>query len=524
MFRAALPAVAAVISPLMAAQADQLIALPGFKVELLRSAQAVEGSWIGLAIDEKGRLYLAPQEDKCPILRATLDESGHVEKIEPLPFPLSKPMGMLWAYQSLYVSADGPEGRGIYRIFDDDRDGNPDRLTLFKKVPGGGGEHGAQAIVLGPDRQLYIVMGNATPLVDGIAEDSPFRNYAEDDLLPRIKDPVATSFNDVKSPYGHVLRTDENGNRWELWCAGLCHAGDIDFDPQGNLFTHDGDMEGDVGLPWYRPTRVLHLVAGGEFGFREGSAKWPEYYVDSLPAALNVGHGSPSGIAFGTRSNWPDRWRRALYVADLTFGRILAVHLEPRGAGFTGRFDEILKCRGMPVTDVEFGIDGAMFFTVGGRGTQGGLYRLSLDAATTAPAEPAAPVSAAPDPPASDLRFGPPIARLDERLWRWLGSEDRRVSRAAGLVVESIVATNSAADSGDGRPGLDWEPDDLDPVSRAPALEFLLAMARSAGPREKERILRGLDRLAGLIDVGTRVAESSPDSRTRPRAPRQTIG
>ena len=36
-----------------------------------------------------------------------------------------------------------------------------------------------------------------------------------------------------------------------------------------------------------------------------------------------------------------------------------------------------LSGKGMPVSDLEFGKDGAMYFTVGGRGTQGGLYRVS---------------------------------------------------------------------------------------------------------------------------------------------------
>src|SRR5437763_15861874 len=38
----------------MATPAESLAVLPGFKVELLRSAQTGEGSWVSMAVDPKG--------------------------------------------------------------------------------------------------------------------------------------------------------------------------------------------------------------------------------------------------------------------------------------------------------------------------------------------------------------------------------------------------------------------------------------------------------------------------------------
>ena len=34
-------------------------------------------------------------------------------------------------------------------------------------------------------------------------------------------------------------------------------------------------MEWDVNTPWYRPTRVMHVTSGSEFGYRNGAGKWP---------------------------------------------------------------------------------------------------------------------------------------------------------------------------------------------------------------------------------------------------------
>jgi hypothetical protein len=119
------------------------------------------------------------------------------------------------------------------------------------------------------------------------------------------------------------------------FCGGFRNQYDIDFSADGELFTYDSDMEWDVGLPWYRPTKIFHVTSGGEYGFREGSAKWPEYYPDSVATTADVGLGSPTGVKFGTNSNFPEKYRRAFYAMDWTYGRILAVHLKPDGSTFT---------------------------------------------------------------------------------------------------------------------------------------------------------------------------------------------
>ena len=413
--------------------AEQLSVPPGFKVELLKSANAArEGSWVSMTLDDAGRLYISPQ-GKVPeggIMRLTLDAQGHIAKTDWLKVDVGAAMGMLWAFNSLYVNGQGPDGQAVYRVTDSDGDGDIDKVALFKKIPGGGGEHGSHGLALGPDgKSIYIVNGNSTPLIDGIAPDSPYRNYADDILVPRVMDPVATFFDNIKIPCGHLLRTDENGTKWELMAGGMRNAYDIDFNADGELFTYDSDMEWDVGMPWYRPSRILHLLPGGEYGFREGNQKWPVSYADSLPPVCDIGLGCPTGVKFGTRSNFPEKYRRAFFVLDWTFGRILAVHMQPRGASYTAKnplasytyptgpeprstavpavrtagvppasvsagtadvrtgvtpvlqpesdVEVFLSGKAMPFTDLEFGKDGAMYVTVGGRGTQSGLYRVS---------------------------------------------------------------------------------------------------------------------------------------------------
>src|SRR5206468_2267464 len=130
------------------------------------------------------------------------------------------------------------------------------------------------------------------------------------------------------------------------------------------LIGFDSDMEWDWGTPWYRPIRVFHAVSGGDTGFREGTGKWPEYFPDSLPPVVNVGVGSPTGVKFGTGAKFPPKYQRAFYAMDWSYGRIIAAHLTPDGAGYRGTFENFVAPASLTsngpktplnVTDLEFG-------------------------------------------------------------------------------------------------------------------------------------------------------------------------
>ena len=113
---------------------------------------------------------------------------------------------------------------------------------------------------LGPDGKLYVIAGNFTEAARRTTiPTSPHRNWAEDQLLPRNPDGGGHDPH-IMAPGGWVARTDPDGKNWELLCAGFRNPYDIDFNTDGELFTYDSDMEWDTGTPWYRPTRVNHLV------------------------------------------------------------------------------------------------------------------------------------------------------------------------------------------------------------------------------------------------------------------------
>src|SRR4051812_34229267 len=98
--------------------AEKLEALPGFKIEhLLKADPKVNGSWINLAKDNKGRLLLGGQRGQA-VTRLTLKD-GKIEKQENIELPISETMGILYAHDSLYVNGQGKnnEGKSVFGLF-----------------------------------------------------------------------------------------------------------------------------------------------------------------------------------------------------------------------------------------------------------------------------------------------------------------------------------------------------------------------------------------------------------------------
>jgi len=311
----------------------------------------------------------------------------------------------------------------------------------LKKFEGAGGEHGSHAIVLGPDKMLYYIHGNFVKVPSDIGSSSPLRNYAEDTLLPRGEDGNGFGVG-IKPPGGFILRGDPEGKHWELFAAGMRNTYDFDFNLDGEMFGFDSDMEWDWGMPWYRPTRIYHLVSGGDYGFREGTAKYPAYYPDILPPTYEIGIGSPTGVKFGPNAKFPAKYQKALFAMEWSYGRIFAVHLEPRGASYTATTETFIRGKPLNVTDLVIGRDGSMYFTTGGRGTQSGLYRVTYTGSSeTVSIEGSSTGNKNTEARALRRKLesfhGKHDASAVDFAWPYLRSEDRWLRYAARVAIES---------------------------------------------------------------------------------------
>ena len=340
--------------------AKTLSPLPeGFTLTKIRDAAEGEDSWVSLAIDPKERLIVA-QEQKG-LLRFTLSDKGReVVEVERINEDLEECRGLAFRGDTLFANAN--DSKALYRLRDTNGDDHYDEVVEIQSTTGSVG-HGRNDLVLGPEGMLHSIHGDVV--------DTPDRSTFL--TAPEPGDP---------KPLGHWVTLGQEDADWTILTRGLRNPYGIDFHKDGDPFTYDADNEGDVGLPFYRPSRINHLVTGANYGWhqRPGNTRSiPVYAPDSVPTTFDVGRGSPTGVKFGYRSNFPAPWRDAFYALDWAYGRIVAMHTVPRGASYYASGEVFLEGRPLNVTDLDFLADGSMVFTTGGRKTHSALYHLRYD-------------------------------------------------------------------------------------------------------------------------------------------------
>jgi len=355
-------------------------ALPGFAVEKILGTEA--GSLIAMAFDESGDLLVSAEQEPLKLVRLPRGNNGSHSQGAPMVSTFSEKItssqGILCYRGSVFVVGKGPDGAALYRLTDGDRNGHADKIETLFKFQGDISEHGPHQPVVGPDGLIYVMVGNHAKYPGKVEETSPHHHYYDTDLFqPKYEDANGHA-GGIKAPGGTVIRTDSDGRKVELFCGGFRNAYDIAFNALGDLFTYDSDMEWDIGLPWYRPVRVNHLVPGGEYGWRSGMSKWPDYYVDSLGSTVDLGRGSPTGVLFYHHELYPAEYRDNMFLCDWSQGYLIGVRHKPDGASYKGQSYNFLEGRPLNISDAEVGPDGNIYFCTGGRGTAGGIYRIVM--------------------------------------------------------------------------------------------------------------------------------------------------
>ena len=484
----ALLASPAIAAPRSATPPTSITVPAGFTVELVRSAQESESSWISMAFDEAGRIIVGLDEVGVARL-APPEVAGGEWSFTRLDDTLRHCRGVLVHEGSLYVNAC--DTKELWRFRDADGDGTyRDRTKLKSFDYRSRYGHGQNQLNVGPDGALWSIVGNDVTFPEGTSPNSPYRDPHTDRLLP---DPADGGQDDR---VGYLLRFTPEGDEWTVFAGGFRNQVDADWNDDDEWFTWDSDMEWDVGQPWYRPTRVSHVVSGADYGWRWSTLNWPPSYPDSLPATLETGLGSPTGVVFGRRGAFPGKWRDALYMADWQHGRILAAWFTPDGASYSATDELFAEGSPMNVCDMQFGPDGALWFITGGRGSQSGLYRVSFtgDADAVPPSPSLDPAVAAAAKAARARRrelevfHGGPLTTADQatlqNLWPELGSSDRWLRTAARIALERqpVAAWREKVQA------------EQRPLARG---EGLLAWVRMAAPAERLEVVRAT--LAGPV-------------------------
>lgn len=162
---------------------------------------------------------------------------------------------------------------------------------------------------------------------------------------------------------GNIYRCRPDGTKLEKVATGFWNPFHMAFGPYHQLFAVDNDPDSRP------PCRLLHIVEGGDYGyrFRNGRRGLHPFtaWNGELPGTLGMVAGTgeaPSGVIYYQGAGLPSDYRGSLLVTSWGDHRIERYDLEPRGASFRSSMKPVV-------------VGGDDFRPVGiARGRDGNLY------------------------------------------------------------------------------------------------------------------------------------------------------
>ncbi|MHB1559287.1 MAG: PVC-type heme-binding CxxCH protein, partial [Isosphaeraceae bacterium] len=134
---------------------------------------------------------------------------------------------------------------------------------------------------------------------------------------------------------GNVYRCRPDGRGLERLATGFWNPFNLTFDSAGNLFAVDNDPDSRP------PCRLLHIVDGGDYGYRFRNGRRGIHpftaWNGELPGTLGMVAGTgeaPCAVIQYSGSNLPAEYRGALLVTSWGDHRLERYDLEPHGATF----------------------------------------------------------------------------------------------------------------------------------------------------------------------------------------------
>jgi putative membrane-bound dehydrogenase-like protein len=217
---------------------------------------------------------------------------------------------------SLYVATRG----SIIRLRDKDGDGVADERTTLVRLettctyP----HNGLFSVAFDWLDRMYISMGE---------------NLGADFKLIGSDGSVVTGGGEG----GNIFRATADGGKVERHATGFWNPVQLHFDVFGRLFTVDNDPDSRP------PCRLLHIVPGGDYGYRYRNGRaglhpftaWNGELPGTLPMVAGTGE-APSGLITCEFAGWPEEHRGKMLVTSWGDYRIDIFTLERRGASFRG--------------------------------------------------------------------------------------------------------------------------------------------------------------------------------------------
>ncbi len=365
---------------------------PGFKVELLREAGPDDGSWICMAQDEQGRLYISPQgacrrrgfkrtnkwggivarDDRHdrkshrqhPAARHRVGKGARAGRRRH-----GHALGVRFALRE----RQGPEGRGIYRLQGQRRRRRPRPVDALERSPRRQRASTARTRSSSGRTENPSTSSTATPRRSSTAST-------------RLAVPQLRRGRPAPARHGpgrHLLRQDQGALRLRPAHRRARHASGSSSPaasaipttststPTANSSPTTATWSGTWASRGIAPRACSTSCPAANTASAKAPRNGPRGIPTRCPPRCDIGLGCPTGVKFGTKRSFPEKYRRAFFIMDWTFGRILAVTLHEKGASYTAKNDlasytyprdaeasgdveVFLSGKGMPVTDLEF--------------------------------------------------------------------------------------------------------------------------------------------------------------------------
>ncbi|WP_425615480.1 PVC-type heme-binding CxxCH protein [Anatilimnocola sp. NA78] len=289
----------------------------------------------GIAVDDAGIVYVIennthfrPKEYDRPELDRILrmqdtNGDGRADKVDEFYTGLRNTMSLVFETDGSLLVATRNE---IFRLQDKDKDGTAEtRTDLIKLDTKGNYPHnGLAGFALDFVGNIYFGFGE---------------NLGAEYKISGTDETTLTGGGEG----GNIYCCDPAGKKLRLVATGFWNPFHVTFDTFGRLFTVDNDPDSRP------PCRLLHVVEGGDYGFRFRNGRkgvspftaWNGELPATLPMVAGTGE-APCAVMAYESDNLPAEYRGELLVTSWGDHRLERYTLKPRGASFSAEMKPVV--------------------------------------------------------------------------------------------------------------------------------------------------------------------------------------
>ncbi len=317
----------------------------------------------GLAVDSRGRVliieshthfrpkdYAGPPADRIRLFEDA-DGDGRFERVSTFFEGTMMTMSLAFARdRSLFVATRN----ALYRLTDRDGDGKADGVSATRlptpivrlDTPGDYPHNGLSGFAFDSSDSVYFGLG------ENLGAD--YRLIGSDGTT------LAGG-----GEGGNIYKCRPDGSKLVRIATGFWNPFGLAFDKFAHLFAVDNDPDSRP------PCRLLHIVEGGDYGYRFRNGRkgvhpftaWNGELSGTLPMVAGTGE-APCGVLSYEADNLPAEYRGSLLVTSWGDHRVERYRPQPRGASFHATMEPVIV-GGEDFRPVGIAVspDGSLFFS-----------------------------------------------------------------------------------------------------------------------------------------------------------------